>query len=144
VNQSQLRTAPITFTYDVAAHRRIVTFRGSISDRELLEAYESLLADPGYDASVDDFIDLRDVTHMGVTSVGLHRLISMYDERDSPGYVTRTAILAPTDVLYGVSRMFQTMRGEGHPDELEVFRTLDELQAWLDRRDLAPARGLSA
>jgi hypothetical protein len=112
-----------------------VTFRGSITDRELLEAYESLLGDPAYDASCDDFIDLRDVTHMGVTGAGLHRLIALFDERDSPGYVTRSALLAPSDVLYGVSRMFQTLRGEGHPDELEVFRTLDDAMFWLARKD---------
>ncbi len=114
-----------------------MTFRGPISDRELLEAYELLLGDPGYDASKDDFIDLRGVTHMGVTSAGLHRLITLFEARDSPGFVTRSAILAPTDVLYGVSRMFQTMRGDEHPDELEVFRSLDESLCWLDRRDVA-------
>ena len=141
MNPSHVQTVPITFSYDAGAHRRIVTFRGTISDRELLDAYESLLGDPAYDASTDDFIDLRDVTHMGVTSAGLHRLISLFDERDSPGYVTRTAIYAPTDVLYGVSRMFQTMRGEEHPDLLEVFRTLEESLAWLDRKDVAPDIG---
>ena len=132
-----MQAESITFSYDGSAHRRIVTFRGAVSDRELLDAYASLLGDPGYDASTDDFIDLRDVTHMGVTSVGLHRLIAMFDERDSPGHTTRTAIYAPTDVLYGVSRMFQTMRGEGHPDLIEVFRTLEQSLAWLDRKDVA-------
>ena len=119
------------------AHRRIVTFRGAISDRELLDAYEVLLGDPDYDASTDDFIDLRNVSHMGVTSAGLHRLIAMFDERDSPGCATRTAICAPTDVLYGVSRMFQTMRGDDHPDLVGVFRTLEESLRWLDRKDIA-------
>jgi hypothetical protein len=126
---------PIEFSFEVTARRRIATFRGPITDRELLDAYTILLGDPAYDASLDDLIDLRGVTHMGVTSAGLHSLISMYEERDSPGYPTRSAILAPTDVLYGVSRMFQTMRGDDHPDELEVFRTLPESMAWLERRD---------
>ena len=127
------------FSIDEALRRRAATFRGPITDRELIDAYSTLLADPAYDAALDDFIDLRHVTHMGVTSAGLHRLIGMYDERDSPGFVTRAAILAPTDVLYGVSRMFQTMRGEGHPDELEVFRTLDESLGWLNRKHHVPA-----
>jgi hypothetical protein len=135
VNQSQLQVGTITYSYDDSAHRRIVTFRGPITDRDLLGAYESLLADPGYDSSLDDFIDLRDVTHMGVTSAGLHRLVRMFEDRESPGHVTRSAILAPTDVLYGVSRMFQTMRGEDHPDEIEVFRSLADTMFWLDRRD---------
>ena len=139
MNQPQLQTGSIDFTYDEPLHRRVVTFRGPITDRELLEAYEVLLGDPTYDASMDDFIDLREVTHMGVTSSGLHRLITMFEERDSPGFPTRSAILAPTDVLYGVSRMFQTMRGDEPPDEIEVFRSLDETLCWLDRRDLPAA-----
>ncbi|MBC7843759.1 MAG: hypothetical protein H7099_15670 [Gemmatimonadaceae bacterium] len=137
MNQSQQQYGSIDFSYDEPAHRRVVTFRGPINDRELLEAYGLLLGDPDYDASMDDFIDLRGVTHMGVTSSGLHRLITMFEDRESPGFVTRSAILAPTDVLYGVSRMFQTMRGDEHPDELEIFRSLDELLCWLDRRDVA-------
>ena len=136
MNQSQLQTGSIGFSYDEPAHRRVVTFRGPITDRELLEAYGLLLGDPAYDASMDDFIDLREVTHMGVTSSGLHRLITMFEARDSPGFPTRSAILAPTDVLYGVSRMFQTMRGDEHPDEIEVFRSLDETLGWLARGDL--------
>lgn len=139
MNQSQLQTGAIDFTYDEPAHRRVVTFRGPITDRELLEAYELLLGDPTYDASMDDFIDLREVTHMGVTSSGLHRLITMFEERDSPGFPTRSAILAPTDVLYGVSRMFQTMRGDEPPDEIEVFRSLEETLCWLERRNLPAA-----
>ena len=128
-----VQTASITFSIDLVARRRIATFCGPITDRELLDAYTVLLADPAYDSSLDDFIDLCGVTHMGVSSAGLHRLITMYDERDSPGHPTRSAILAPTDVLYGVSRMFQTMRGEEHPDELEVFRTADAAIDWLVR-----------
>ena len=138
MNSSTIHTAAIAFSYDTATRRRIATFRGPITDRELLAAYTALLSDPAYDASYDDFIDLREVTHMGVTSAGLHRLIGMYDERESMGFRTRAAILAPTDVLYGVSRMFQTMRGEDHPDELEVFRTLDASLAWLDREIRQP------
>ena len=135
MNPTSTRIVAIEFSFDEPSRRRIATFRGPITDRELLDAYTLLLSDPAYDASLDDLIDLRGVTHMGVTSAGLHSLINMYEDRDSPGYPTRSAILAPTDVLYGVSRMFQTMRGDDHPDQLEVFRTLDESKAWLERRD---------
>ncbi len=127
------------FTNDATARRRLTTFRGAIGDRDLLDAYETLLNDPTYDASLDDLIDLSGVTHMGVTSAGLHRLIAVYEERESDGYRTRAALVAPTDVLYGVSRMFQTLRGDDKPDEIEVFRSYDDALAWLERRELAPS-----
>jgi hypothetical protein len=68
---------------------------------------------------------------MGVTSAGLHRLIARHDERGPTTLLTRNAIVAPTDVRYGVSRMFQTLRGEGLPAELEVCRTIDEAECWI-------------
>ncbi len=121
----------ISFSCDPVTRCRTARFTGAITDRELLGAFEQLVRDPAYDTSMNDLIDLRDVTHMGVTSAGLHRLIALYDERGPTAMLTRNAIVAPTDVLYGVSRMFQTLRGEGLPAELEVFRTIDEAERWI-------------
>jgi hypothetical protein len=135
VTHTQLQSASISFVYDAETRRRIALFVGAIGDRELFEAYDALLHDPTYDPSVDDLIDLRGVTHMAVTGAGLHRLIALYDDRPSSGHQTRAAIVAPSDVLYGVSRMFQTLRGDGNPDEVEVFRTLGDATSWLERRD---------
>lgn len=135
VNSLELQSEPITFVYEHAARRRIATFCGAVGDRDLYDAYASLLRESTYDASVDDLIDLRRVTHMAVTSAGLHRLIALYDGRASGGFATRAAIVAPTDVLFGVARMFQTLRGDANPDEVEVFRNLEGALLWLERRD---------
>ncbi len=94
-----------------------------------------MVNEPMYDPSLDDLIDLRGVTHMGVTGAGLHRLIAMYDQRESDGHPTRAAIVAPTDVLYGVARMFQTLRGEDTPDVIEVFRSIGDALCWLDESE---------
>lgn len=131
MNTVQSPAAPISFSYDAQRRCRTARFAGPITDRELLDAFERLLRDPAYDASLNDLIDLRDVTHMGVTSAGLHRLIALYDERAADAHGTRNAIVAPTDVLYGVSRMFQTLRGECPPAEVEVFRSVDDAERWL-------------
>jgi hypothetical protein len=125
----------IAFSVNLDARRRVATFTGAIGDRELFDAYSTLVREPTYDPSLDDLIDLRGVTHMGVTGAGLHRLIAMFDARDSEGYSTRAAIVAPTDVLYGVARMFQTLRGDEIPDEIEVFRSIDVALQWLDGRE---------
>jgi hypothetical protein len=133
VNNPQTSASSITFTYETALHRRIATFTGAIGDRELIEAYEALMS-PEYDASLDDLIDLSRVTHMTVTSAGLHRLIALYEERAETGHRTRNAIIAPTDVLYGVSRMFQALRGDAQLDELEVFRVREDALRWIEPR----------
>ena len=123
--------APITFSYDAQNRCRLARFVGVITDRELLEAFVALLRDPGYDATLNDLVDLSAVTHMGVTREGIQRLLALYDERAAEARYTRNAIIAPTDVLYGVSRMFQTLRGEGLPSEVEVFRTREDAERWM-------------
>lgn len=131
MNTSAPGTPCIAFSIDTDTRRRVATFTGRIGDRELFDAYASLVNEPAYDPSLDDLIDLRAVTHMGVTGAGLHRLIAMYDQRDSDGFRTRAAIVAPTDVLYGVARMFQALRGDETPEEIEVFRSMDDAMRWL-------------
>lgn len=138
VNAALPERASITFAVDVACRLRIATFRGAIFDAELLDAYHPLLTDVRFDPALDDLVDLRAVSHMGVTSAGLHRIIALYDEREPANLPTRSALVAPTDVLYGVSRMFQTLRGDGHAAEVEVFRTLEAANRWLERMEQAP------
>jgi len=128
---AQPPSASITFSFDLAKRTRVLRLAGIIADRDLIDAIQRLLADPAYDASLNDLVDLREVSHMGVTSAGLHRLIALYDERGPAVLHTRNAFVAPTDVLYGVSRMFQTLRGEAPPAEIEVFRTLQEAESWI-------------
>ena len=40
------------------------------------------------------------------------------------------AIVAPSDLTFGVSRMY-TARGETLPQQMQVFRTVTEAEAWL-------------
>jgi hypothetical protein len=40
------------------------------------------------------------------------------------------AIVAPTDVVFGLARMFQMM-SEGRGNHIEVFRGMDDALAWL-------------
>ena len=41
------------------------------------------------------------------------------------------AIVAPSDLTFGVSRMY-TARGDSLPRQMQVFRTLPEAEAWLE------------
>ena len=137
----QSPTGSITFTLDRAKRVRIARFVGVITDRVLIDAYEPLLRDPAFDSTQSDLVDLRDVSQMDVTSGGLHRLIALYEERGPTEAHTRNAIFAPSDVLYGVARMFQTLRGEVAPAEIEIFRHLEAAERWMARLPDSAASG---
>ena len=121
----------ITFILDPAKRVRVARFVGAITDRVLIDAYGPLLRDPAFDSTQSDLVDLRDVSHMDVTSAGLHRLIALYKARGPAEAHTRNAIFAPSDVLYGVARMFQSLRGEVAPAEIEIFRHFEQAERWM-------------
>jgi hypothetical protein len=124
-------TAPIEFSYDVESRIRTATFRGVVGDRDLLTAYEELLRDPDYAPEAHDLVDLRRVERFEVTTEALRRLIDMFRPIDRLGHRTRLAIVAGSDHAYGMGRMYEMMRGDDVPEEIEVFRDMDAALRWL-------------
>ena len=120
----------IQFHTDTEHGVRIATFHGTVDDHELLHAYRSQLADPGYDASLNDLVDLRAVQGLDVGAAALRELMKLFSRVDSLGYATRLAIVAPGDLGYGLGRMYEMMRA-GAPEEVGVFRDAGEALAWL-------------
>jgi len=125
--------AKISFTYNPVARRRIATFRGEIDDADLMGAYAELLRDPDYDHGADDLVDLRQVERFGVTETGFKNIMALFAPVDQLGIPTRLAIVAPGDDIYGVSLMYQTLRGDDVPEQIEVFRDIGAAEDWLNR-----------
>lgn len=128
----QNRAPTIAIEFDSAARRRVARFVGDIEDEHILGTYARLAESPDYDYAADDLVDLTDVTRFDVTSDGLRQVMGFFSGADQLGIHTRLAIVAPADVVYGVSRMYQMLRGDDVPEEIAVFRDMDEAKAWLD------------
>ena len=127
------RSRKISFSYNPVARRRIATFTGRVEDADLIGAYAELLRDPDYDHGADDLVDLRAVEHFGVTQTGLENIMALFAPVDQLGIPTRLAIVAPGDEVYGVSLMYQTLRGDDVPEQIRVFRQMSEAEDWLNR-----------
>ena len=123
----------ISFSYNPVARRRIATFKGDVDDADLIRAYAKLLRDPDYDHGADDLVDLRQVKRFGVTETGFKNIMSLFAPVDQLGIPTRLAIVAPGDDVYGVSLMYQTLRGDDVPEQIEVFRDMAAAEDWLNR-----------
>lgn len=134
----------ISFTYNPVARRRIATFSGEIGDADLMGAYAELLRDPDYDHGADDLVDLRAVERFGVTETGLRKIMALFAPVDQIGIATRLAIVAPGDEVYGVSLMYQTLRGDDVPEEVEVFRDIGAAEEWLKRGSAERAKNRAA
>jgi hypothetical protein len=123
----------ITFALDPANRVRTAQYTGIVDDTQLLQAYAALLADPDYDATFNDLVDLRGVARLEVSAEALRQLISMYTPVDQLGVRTRLAVVAGSDLTFGMSRMYELLRGDGIPEEIRVFRSYDDAVAWLGR-----------
>ena len=125
-------TPEITIVFDKIARRRIITFKGDVGDSHFFEFFSDQIQQPDYDHGADDLVDLIGVTKLGLTSDGLQQIMSIFSQADELGHKTRLAIVAPSDETYGVSRMYQMMRGDDAPEEIRIFRELAHATAWLD------------
>jgi hypothetical protein len=117
-------------SYEVDSERRIivVTVRGELGDEDLLEIHDRIRAEPKLDPSFRLLIDLRGASGRDVTMGGVQNLI----ERPlllSPQ--ARRAIVVATDFGFGMSRMYESLRGD-LTGAIRVFRDLDQARQWLD------------
>jgi hypothetical protein len=132
---------PIDPAIDPAARRVSARAHGVLRDVELFE-YQRLVWSRDDVAGFDEFVDLSDVTELEVLSTSRPRELAWTAAlMDVPGQSTRLAIVAPTDYLFGLARMYAAYRGLQNRGAklVQVFRTRDEARAWLEE---APERAL--
>jgi hypothetical protein len=94
--------------------------------KELRDLMTTIAADPELDASFSSLADLSRVTSIdidpaGVASIALAPVF---------GATNRRAIVAPTDLAFGMARMFATYADQASQD-VRVFREMALAEAWL-------------
>lgn len=121
---------PIAHRFDPALRTLFVDFSGEINEAELVDAARKLAADPSIPPGRRELVDLSGIEATDVTAAALRRVAHIYAETDVRPEESRVAIVAPGDLYYGLSRMYEAFR-EPSPLEIRVFRDLPEARAWL-------------
>ena len=99
---------------------------GVLTEDDLRELYERIRSDPAFDPSFRQLCDLREVTKITTTAEALRFLAqSRVFSPDS-----RRAFVVGRAVDFGLARMFQAY-SEVAGQTVEVFREMDEAEAWL-------------
>jgi hypothetical protein len=118
----------MSFSYSIDAVRRVVFTRGRgiVSTRDMQDLTNRLLADPRFNSEYRALADLSEVTEVTVDALALEETASipLYE----PG--TRRAIVAPSDVAYGVARMFAAY-SERSGQDVRIFREMSAAEGWL-------------
>jgi uncharacterized protein YbaA (DUF1428 family) len=116
-------------SYKIDQERRLVVTRGwgELSSRELFDVMSQIMSDPRFDPTYRSLGDLRDVTSVTVDPMATAQTAA------SPLFAdgVRRAIVATSDVAYGMARMFAAY-SERAGQEVRIFREMALAEAWLE------------
>lgn len=119
--------------YEIDKERRLVTSvaSGVIALRDVWAHHERLLKDPDFDPNFVQLIDVTQITKLEMSTEDIRRVAGSNVFATNP----RMAIVASSQVLYGLSRMFQILREMDGQEGIRVFRERDEALAWVLGKD---------
>jgi hypothetical protein len=124
--------------YEIDQARGLIRTRciGNVTLEEVLGHFPTLAQDPGCPARLDVLLDLSEMTAMPEP----YQLREISDEIGRVSDRVRfgaCAIVAPSNVLYGLLRMFEVF-AEKQFRTTRVFREIGEAESWL-LAQLSPA-----
>lgn len=118
---------PLTYRVDKDSHIVRSQGSGALSVEDLLQYFAASRADPEFEPSMHRLMDLREVTQL--PSSADVRSLATFVRTKAPTETARMAILASSDLAFGVSMMFKAFVGYG--ERLLVVRDEAEANAWL-------------
>jgi hypothetical protein len=102
-------------------------FSGQITDDDVRHQIELIAAGAPYEGKYSAITDFTHVERFDVTT----EMIRAVAAQDSPLSAAKRVIVAPGEVQYGVSRMFQALSHQTRPD-ITVVRSISEACAILN------------
>ncbi len=105
----------------------LTVFRDDLTDDDLRAHLQELRANPHFHNLMRELVDLRAVTKVSVSSAILNQSARWLLHAPE----ARRALVAPTDLLFGLSRMYQTNLSEVGASQVGVFRELLPALQWI-------------
>jgi hypothetical protein len=115
--------------YKIAKDLRLVlsTASGIFTVGDVLAHQDQILADPDFNPSYSQLLDLTHVTKMDLSAEDICKLA----ERDIFLPASSRAILVTTDLGEGLARLFKILREHAGEQRIRIFRNLDEALEWV-------------
>lgn len=120
---------PAMVTLDPERGIRITTAIGPMRWAEFLEIYRMIAGDPSLATVTRTLVDLQHASIEGLTRADVKAAVNLPDLPRRAD--TRLAIVTMSPVVYGMSRMYATMRDSRGGGAVQVFKTVDEAMTWL-------------
>ena len=128
---------PIDYGIDGERGLVVCAPSGTLTDEDIFGYQREVWSLPEV-AGFDELVDMTEVEHIALPSpqrvVDLASLSAQMDADNAGGGPSRMAIVAPTDIAFGLGRMYQAyreMKSRGVGRDIAVFRTMAEALAFL-------------
>jgi len=123
----------MAITHTLYKKEKIVfsTLSGIITDSLLLESYAALYTSKDWLPGLDEVVDLSHADMTAVSADGMQRLAALtMSHTKSKCESFRTALIAPDDLIFGLSRLYEGVSEES-PEQVMVFRNLSQACDWI-------------
>ncbi len=122
------------FTHDCSL--ALINVSGVVLAEDIITDIEKYHADHRYQAGTPEIAIIKDIVDLELDfrkTIGLYERMTYLYQLRAPH--TRMALLAPDDLAFGISRMFQTIASAGSVLNVGVFRQEGPALGWLKRSE---------
>jgi hypothetical protein len=106
------------------------TASGRVTGADLVEYYRRLRAHPDFKSDLNEIFDTGQVESVDITAEDVRHLSGMTEAFTKRGVPVRVAIVAPGDLEFGMSRMYELLQVQSI-NLLKVFRDRETAEGWL-------------
>jgi hypothetical protein len=110
------------------------TASGRVTGHDLVEYYRRLRAHPDFRSNLNEIFDATLVDTVDVAAEDVRALSSITEEFTKHGVPVRVAIVAPGDLEFGMSRMYEMLQVQSI-NVLRVFRDRKTAEDWILAND---------
>ena len=122
------------YRVDVDHDRQLVSsvWEGDVDEALCTSYIEGVWGDPAV-SGYNELVDFRAIAAIDLPMTAIQRLAVRSRSVADPDAVSRSALVASEALIYGLSRMYVSMRDEddSHRREWKVLDNIDEARRWL-------------
>ncbi len=120
-------------TFDATRSFADITLSEELGEAEAISWFRGFVDGLGDAKRVSGLIDTRGLTELNVSADAVRELNEIAEAGEDAFAGSRWAIVANTNIVFGMSRMYQAVRDQA-PYEIQVFREMEPARVWLEER----------
>ena len=125
---------PIDYSIDIELGLLRTFWSGDIGDSEFVARYREIFDDSDFAYATMELTDLSKLASFSLTAGAMKTIVDATSNRMGDA-VLKTSVYAPSSLAFGTARMYFAYADNKGSEVVNVFRTLQEAEAWLGLPD---------